>query len=134
MMNEGGLLLMFIYYGVEKVMFYYNVMGVVKVVFEVSVCYLVVDLGKDGIWVNGVFVGLIKMLVVVGISDFCYILKWNEYNLLLCWIVIIEDVGNVSVYFLLDFSRGVIGEIYYVDSGYYIVGMKNEDVFDILVS
>lgn len=133
MMNFGGLMLMLIYYGVECVMLYYNVMGVVKVVFEVLVCYLVEDLGKDGICVNVISVGLIKMLVVLGIGDLCYILKWNELNLFLCCNVSQDEVGKLVLYLLFDLGLGVIGEMYYVDLGYYIVGMKVVDVFDIVM-
>ncbi|MBO6550064.1 MAG: enoyl-ACP reductase FabI [Rhizobiales bacterium] len=134
MMNEGGSLLTLTYYGAEKVMPHYNVMGVAKAALEASVRYLAADLGKDGIRVNGVSAGPIKTLAAAGISDFRYILKWNEYNSPLRRTVTIEDVGNASVYLLSDFSRGVTGEIHHVDSGYHIVGMKNEDAPDISVS
>lgn len=79
---------------------------------------------------NVILVGLIKILVVSGIGDFCYIFKWNEYNLLLCKNVIIDEVGGLVFYLLFDFLIGVIGEMYYVDVGYYVVGMKVVDVFD----
>jgi enoyl-[acyl-carrier protein] reductase I len=134
LMNEGGSLLTLSYYGAEKVMPHYNVMGVAKAALEASVRYLAADLGKDGIRVNGVSAGPIKTLAASGISDFRYILKWNEYNSPLRRTVTIEDVGNASVYLLSDFSRGVTGEIHHVDSGYHIVGMKNEDAPDITVS
>ncbi len=133
MMNEGGSMLTLTYYGAEKVMPHYNVMGVAKAALEASVRYLAADLGKDGIRVNGISAGPIKTLAASGISDFRYILKWNEYNSPLRRTVTIEDVGNAGVYLLSDFSRGVTGEIHHVDSGYHIVGMKNEDAPDISV-
>lgn len=133
LMNEGGSLLTLSYYGAEKVMPHYNVMGVAKAALEASVRYLAADLGKDGIRVNGISAGPIKTLAAAGISDFRYILKWNEYNSPLRRTVTIEDVGNAGVYLLSDFSRGVTGEIHHVDSGYHIVGMKNEDAPDISV-
>ena len=133
MMNEGGSMLTLTYYGAEKVMPHYNVMGVAKAALEASVRYLAADLGKDGIRVNGISAGPIKTLAASGISDFRYILKWNEYNSPLRRNVTIEDVGNAGVYLLSDFSRGVTGEIHHVDSGYHIVGMKNEDAPDISV-
>jgi len=133
MMNEGGSMLTLTYYGAEKVMPHYNVMGVAKAALEASVRYLAADLGQDGIRVNGISAGPIKTLAASGISDFRYILKWNEYNSPLRRNVTIEDVGNAGVYLLSDFSRGVTGEIHHVDSGYHIVGMKNEDAPDISV-
>ncbi len=133
MMNEGGSLLTLSYYGAEKVMPHYNVMGVAKAALEASVRYLAADLGKDGIRVNAISAGPIKTLAASGISDFRYILKWNEYNSPLRRTVTIDDVGNAGVYLLSDFSRGVTGEIHHVDSGYHIVGMKNEDAPDISV-
>jgi len=133
MMKEGGSMITLTYYGAEKVMPHYNVMGVAKAALEASVRYLAADLGKDGIRVNGISAGPIKTLAASGISDFRYILKWNEYNSPLRRTVTIEDVGNAGVYFLSDFSRGVTGEIHHVDSGYHIVGMKNEDAPDISV-
>ncbi len=133
LMNEGGSMLTLTYYGAEKVMPHYNVMGVAKAALEASVRYLAADLGKDGIRVNGISAGPIKTLAASGISDFRYILKWNEYNSPLRRTVTIEDVGHAGVYLLSDFSRGVTGEIHHVDSGYHIVGMKNEDAPDISV-
>lgn len=130
-MIDGGSLLIMIYYGVEWVIFYYNVMGVVKVVLEVSVRYLVEDFGKDNICVNLILVGVIKMLVVVGIGDFCFMLKWSEYNLLLCCIIMFDDVVKFVFYLFSDFGSGVIGEVLYVDCGYYVMGMKVFDVLDI---
>ena len=133
MMNEGGALLTLSYYGAEKVMPHYNVMGVAKAALEASVRYLAADLGKDGIRVNAISAGPIKTLAAAGISDFRYILKWNEYNSPLRRTVSIEEVGNAGVYLLSDFSSGVTGEIHHVDSGYHIVGMKNEEAPDISV-
>lgn len=134
MMNDGGSLLTLTYYGAEKVMPHYNVMGVAKAALEASVKYLAADLGKDNIRVNAISAGPIKTLAASGISDFRYILKWNEYNSPLRRTVSIEEVGNAGVYLLSDFSRGVTGEIHHVDSGYHIVGMKNEDAPDISVT
>jgi len=133
MMKKGGSMVTLTYYGAEKVMPHYNVMGVAKAALEASVRYLAADLGKDGIRVNGISAGPIKTLAAAGISDFRYILKWNEYNSPLRRTVTIEDVGNAGVYLLSDFSSGVTGEIHHVDSGYHIVGMKNEDAPDISV-
>ena len=134
MMNEGGSLLTLTYYGAEKVMPHYNVMGVAKAALEASVRYLAADLGKGGIRVNAISAGPIKTLAASGIGDFRYILKWNEYNSPLRRTVSIEDVGGAGVYLLSDLSRGVTGEVHHVDSGYHVVGMKNEDAPDITVA
>lgn len=133
LMSEGGSLLTLSYYGAEKVMPHYNVMGVAKAALEASVRYLAADLGKDGIRVNAISAGPIKTLAASGISDFRYILKWNEYNAPLRRTVSIDEVGKAGVYLLSDFSTGVTGEIHHVDSGYHIVGMKNEEAPDISV-
>jgi len=134
LMRHGGSILTLTYYGAEKVMPHYNVMGVAKAALEASVRYLAADLGKDGIRVNAISAGPIKTLAASGISDFRYILKWNEYNSALRRTVTIEDVGGAGVYLLSDLSRGVTGEIHHVDSGYHVQGMKNEDAPDITVS
>jgi enoyl-[acyl-carrier protein] reductase I len=133
LMTSGGTLLTLTYYGAEKVMPHYNVMGVAKAALEASVRYLAADLGKSGIRVNAISAGPIKTLAASGISDFRYILKWNEYNSPLRRTVTIEDVGGAGVYLLSDLSRGVTGEIHHVDSGYHVQGMKNEDAPDISV-
>jgi enoyl-[acyl-carrier protein] reductase I len=133
LMRPGGCLLTLTYYGAEKVMPHYNVMGVAKAALEASVRYLAADLGKDGIRVNAISAGPIKTLAASGISDFRYILKWNEYNSALRRTVTIEEVGAAGVYLLSDLSRGVTGEVHHVDAGYHVQGMKNEDAPDISV-
>ena len=133
MMNDGGSILTLTYYGAEKVMPHYNVMGVAKAALEASVRYLAVDLGGRHIRVNAVSAGPIKTLAASGIGDFRYILKWNEYNAPLKRTVTIEEVGDSALYLLSDLSRGVTGEVHHVDSGYHIVGMKAVDAPDISV-
>jgi enoyl-[acyl-carrier protein] reductase I len=133
LMPNGGSLLTLTYYGAEKVMPHYNVMGVAKAALEASVRYLAADLGKTNIRVNAISAGPIKTLAASGISDFRYILKWNEYNSPLRRTVSIDDVGGAGLYLLSDLSRGVTGEIHHVDSGYHVVGMKAEDAPDIAV-
>ena len=133
LMSNGGSLLTLTYYGAEKVMPHYNVMGVAKAALEASVRYLAADLGKDGIRVNAVSAGPIKTLAASGIADFRYILKWNEYNSALRRTVTIEDVGAAGLYLVSDLSRGVTGEVHHVDAGYHVQGMKNEDAPDISV-
>ena len=133
LMSAGGSILTLTYYGAEKVMPHYNVMGVAKAALEASVRYLAADLGKGGIRVNAISAGPIKTLAASGISDFRYILRWNEYNSPLRRTVTIEEVGGAGVYLLSDLSRGVTGEIHHVDSGYHVQGMKNEDAPDISV-
>jgi enoyl-[acyl-carrier protein] reductase I len=133
LMTDGGSLLTLTYYGAEKVMPHYNVMGVAKAALEASVRYLAADLGKNAIRVNAISAGPIKTLAASGISDFRYILRWNEYNSPLRRTVTIEDVGGAGVYLLSDLSRGVTGEIHHVDAGYHVQGMKNEDAPDISV-
>ena len=133
LMTTGGSMLTLTYYGAEKVMPHYNVMGVAKAALEASVRYLAADLGKSGIRVNAISAGPIKTLAASGISDFRYILRWNEYNSPLRRTVTIEDVGGAGLYLLSDLSRGVTGEIHHVDSGYHVQGMKNEDAPDISV-
>ncbi|TIV05904.1 MAG: SDR family oxidoreductase, partial [Mesorhizobium sp.] len=131
LMSEGGSLLTLTYYGAEKVMPHYNVMGVAKAALEASVRYLAVDLGARKIRVNAISAGPIKTLAASGIGDFRYILKWNEYNSPLKRTVTQEEVGDSAVYFLSNLSRGVTGEIHHVDSGYHVVGMKAVDAPDI---
>ena len=133
LMEKGGSLLTLTYYGAEKVMPHYNVMGVAKAALEASVRYLAVDLGGKGIRVNAVSAGPIKTLAASGIGDFRYILRWNEYNAPLKRSVSIEEVGDAGLYFLSDLSRGVTGEVHHVDSGYHVVGMKAVDAPDISV-
>jgi enoyl-[acyl-carrier protein] reductase I len=133
LMRQGGSLLTLTYYGAEKVMPHYNVMGVAKAALEASVRYLAADLGKENIRVNAISAGPIKTLAASGIADFRYILKWNEFNSPLRRTVSIEDVGGGALYLLSDLSRGVTGEILHIDAGYHVVGMKNEDAPDISV-
>ena len=133
LMNDGGSLLTLTYYGAEKVMPHYNVMGVAKAALEASVRYLAEDLGKKNIRVNAISAGPIKTLAASGIGDFRYILKWNGYNAPLRRNVSIEEVGNAGLYLLSDLGRAVTGEIHHVDAGYNIVGMKAEDAPDISV-
>jgi enoyl-[acyl-carrier protein] reductase I len=133
LMSAGGSLLTLTYYGAEKVMPHYNVMGVAKAALESSVRYLAADLGKGGIRVNAISAGPIKTLAASGIADFRYILKWNEYNSALRRTVSIEEVGSAALYLLSDLSRGVTGEVHHVDAGYHVQGMKNEDAPDISV-
>jgi enoyl-[acyl-carrier protein] reductase I len=133
MMPNGGSMLTLTYYGAEKWMPHYNVMGVAKAALEASVLYLAADLGVKGIRVNAISSGPIKTLAAAGIADLRYIFKWNEYNSPLRRNVTIEDVGGAGVYLLSDMSRGVTGEVHHVDAGYHIVGMKHPDAPDITV-
>lgn len=127
----GGSMLTLSYYGAEKVVPHYNVMGVAKAALEASVKYLANDVGPDGIRVNAISAGPIKTLAASGIGDFRYILKWNEYNSPLRRTVTIDDVGASALYFLSDLAAGVTGETHHVDAGYHTVGMKQEDAPDI---
>ena len=131
MMGPGGSILTLSYYGAEKVIPHYNVMGVAKAALETSVKYLANDLGPAGVRVNAISAGPIKTLAAAGIGDFRYILKWNEYNAPLRRSVTIEEVGDAGVYLLSDLSRSVTGEVHHVDAGYHIVGMKNPAAPDI---
>ncbi|MFN5760248.1 MAG: enoyl-ACP reductase FabI [Sphingomonadaceae bacterium] len=134
MMPNGGSLLTLSYYGAEKVVPHYNVMGVAKSALETSVKYLAVDLGRDNIRVNAISAGPIKTLAASGIGDFRYIMKWNELNSPLKRNTTIEDVGGAGLYLLSDLSGGVTGETHHVDCGYHVVGMKAEDAPDIALS
>jgi enoyl-[acyl-carrier protein] reductase I len=134
LMPNGGSLLTLSYYGAEKWMPHYNVMGVAKAALEASVRYLAADLGAKNIRVNAISAGPIKTLAASGIGDFRYILKWNEYNSPMRRTVTIEEVGDTAVYFLSDLARGVTGEIVHVDAGYHIVGMKHPEAPDIAVA
>jgi len=131
LMTNGGSLLTLTYYGAEKWMPHYNVMGVAKAALEASVRYLAADLGAKNIRVNAISAGPIKTLAAAGIGDFRYILKWNEHNAPLRRSVSIEEVGDAAVYLLSDISRAVTGEIHHVDAGYHIVGMKHPDAPDL---
>jgi enoyl-[acyl-carrier protein] reductase I len=133
LMADGGSMLTLTYYGAEKVMPHYNVMGVAKAALEASVRYLAVDLGKQKIRVNAISAGPIKTLAASGIGDFRYILKWNEYNSPLKRTVTIDEVGQSALYLLSDMSTAVTGEVHHVDSGYHTVGMKAVDAPDISV-
>jgi enoyl-[acyl-carrier protein] reductase I len=133
LMTDGGSLLTLTYYGAEKWMPHYNVMGVAKAALEASVRYLAADLGPQGIRVNAISAGPIKTLAASGIGDFRYILKWNEYNSPLRRTVTIEEVGESAAFLLSDMGRGITGEITHVDAGYHVVGMKNPDAPDIVL-
>ena len=132
MMNDGGSLLTLTYYGAERVMPHYNVMGVAKAALEASVKYLAVDLGDRGIRVNAISAGPIKTLAASGIGDFRYILKWNADNAPLRRNVTTGQVGGAGLYLLSDLSTGVTGEVHHVDSGYHVVGMKAIDAPDLI--
>ena len=134
LMKNGGSILTLTYYGAEKVVPHYNVMGVAKAALEASVKYLANDLGPENIRVNAISAGPIKTLAASGIGDFRYILKWNELNAPLRRNVTIEDVGGSALYFLSDLASGVTGEVHHVDGGYHVVGMKQEDAPDIALS
>ncbi|THG38474.1 enoyl-ACP reductase FabI [Sphingomonas olei] len=134
MMPEGGSLLTLSYYGAEKVVPHYNVMGVAKAALETSVKYLATDLGPENIRVNAISAGPIKTLAASGIGDFRYILKWNELNSPMRRNVTIDDVGGAGLYLLSDLASGVTGEIHHVDAGYNVIGMKAEDAPDIALS
>jgi enoyl-[acyl-carrier protein] reductase I len=133
LLNEGASLLTLTYYGAERVMPHYNVMGVAKAALEASVRYLAEDLGKTGVRVNSLSAGPMKTLAASGIGDFRYILKWNEYNSPLRRNVNMDDIGGAGVYLLSSLSSGVTGETHHVDCGYNIVGMKAVDAPDISV-
>ncbi|WP_342154252.1 enoyl-ACP reductase FabI [Methylorubrum sp. SB2] len=130
-MRDGGSLLTLTYYGAEKWMPHYNVMGVAKAALEASVRYLAADMGPKQIRVNAISAGPIKTLAASGIGDFRYILKWNEYNAPLRRTVTIEEVGETAAYLFSDMSKGVTGEVLHVDAGYHVVGMKHPDAPDI---
>jgi enoyl-[acyl-carrier protein] reductase I len=132
LMADGGSLLTLTYFGAERVVPHYNVMGVAKAALEASVRYLAVDLGDRRIRVNAISAGPIKTLAASGIGDMRYILKWNAYNAPLRRNVTIDDVGGAGLYLLSDLSSGVTGEIHHVDSGYHVVGMKAVDAPDII--
>jgi enoyl-[acyl-carrier protein] reductase I len=130
-MTTGGSMLTLTYYGAEKWMPHYNVMGVAKAALEASVRYLAADLGPKNIRVNAISAGPIKTLAASGIGDFRYILRWNEYNAPLRRTVTTEEVGDTAAYLVSDMARGMTGEILHVDAGYHVVGMKNPDAPDI---
>lgn len=131
LMSEGGSMVTLTYYGAEKVVPHYNVMGVAKAALESSVQYLAADLGGHGIRVNAISAGPVKTLAASGIGDFRYILKWNELNAPLQRNTTIEDVGGAGLYLLSDLASGTTGEVLHVDSGYHVVGMKRPDAPDI---
>lgn len=134
MMPNGGSLLTLSYYGAEKVVPHYNVMGVAKSALETSVKYLAMDLGPENIRVNAISAGPIQTLAARGIGDFNYILKWNQLNSPLRRNVTIEDVGGAGLYLLSDLASGVTGETHHVDAGYNVIGMKAEDAPDIALA
>jgi len=131
LMKEGGSLVTLSYYGAEKVIPHYNVMGVAKAALETSVKYLAMDLGPENIRVNAISAGPIKTLAASGIGDFRYIMKWNELNSPLRRNVTIDDVGGAALYLLSDLASGVTGETHHVDAGYHVIGMKAEDAPDV---
>ena len=133
LMTDGGSILTLTYFGAERVMPHYNVMGVPKAALEASVRYLAVDLGGKAIRVNAISAGPIKTLAASGIGDFRYILKWNELNSPLKRNVTIDEVGSTGLYLLSDLGSGVTGEVHHVDCGYHVVGMKAVDAPDISV-
>ncbi len=133
MPESGGSMLSLTYYGAEKWMPHYNVMGVAKAALEASVRYMAADLGPKNIRVNAISAGPIKTLAASGIGDFRYILKWNEYNSPLRRTVTIDEVGDSGMYLLSELSRGVTGEIHHVDAGYHVVGMKNPTAPDMSI-
>jgi enoyl-[acyl-carrier protein] reductase I len=133
LMTDGGSLLTLTYYGAERVMPHYNVMGVAKAALEASVRYLAVDMGGKRIRVNAISAGPVKTLAASGIGDFRYILKWNEYYAPLKRNTTLDDVGGAAVYLLSDLAAGTTGEVLHVDSGYHVVGMKAVDAPDISV-
>ncbi|MBL9030027.1 MAG: enoyl-ACP reductase FabI [Caedimonas sp.] len=133
LMSDGGSFLTLTYYGAEKVMPHYNVMGVAKAALESSIRYLAADLGGRNIRVNGISAGPVKTLAASGIGDFRYILRWNQYNAPLRRNISLEDVGKAALYLLSDLSSGVTGEVLHVDNGYHVVGMKSVDAPDITV-
>ena len=134
LMTEGGSMITLSYYGAEKVIPHYNVMGVAKAALEASVRYMARDLGVKNIRVNSISAGPVKTLAASGIGDFRYILKWNEYNSPMGRNVTIEEIGNVGVYFISDLSSGVTGENHHVDAGYHVMGMKREDAPDLTLN
>ncbi|MFD2262034.1 enoyl-ACP reductase FabI [Lacibacterium aquatile] len=134
LMTDGGSLVTMTYYGAERVMPHYNVMGVAKAALEASVRYLAADLGAQNIRVNAISAGPIKTLAASGIGDFRYILKWNQYNSPLRRNTTLEDCGGAGLYLLSNLSSGVTGETHHVDSGYHVVGMKAVDAPDISVA
>ena len=133
MMSRGGSLVTLTYFGAEKVMPHYNVMGVAKAALEASVRYLAEDLGKKAIRVNSISAGPIKTLAASGVGDFRYILKWNEYNSPLRRTVSTAEVGSAALFLLSDLGKAVTGECLHVDAGYHIIGMKAPDAPDIVV-
>ncbi len=133
LMTNGGSILTLTYFGAERVMPHYNVMGVAKAALEASVRYIAEDLGKDKVRVNALSAGPMKTLAASGIGDFRYILKWNEYNSPLRRNITMDDVGGAGIYLLSDLASGVTGEVHHVDGGYNIVGMKAVDAPDISV-
>jgi enoyl-[acyl-carrier protein] reductase I len=133
LMRNGGAMLTLSYYGAEKWMPHYNVMGLAKAALESSVRYLAADLGVRNIRVNAISAGPIKTLASSGVGDFRYILRWNEYNSPLRRTVTIEEVGESAAFLLSPMARGITGEILHVDAGYHVVGMKNPAAPDITV-
>ena len=124
MKDRGGSIVTMSYYGAEKAIPNYNVMGVAKAALEASVRYLAMDVGHYGIRVNALSAGPIKTLAASGIGDFNAIRQWAERNAPLRRTVTQEDIAASGHYLLSDLSRGVSGEVHHVDCGYHIVGME----------
>ncbi|MSP01902.1 MAG: enoyl-[acyl-carrier-protein] reductase FabI [Acetobacteraceae bacterium] len=133
LMRPGGSILTLSYYGAEKWIPHYNVMGVAKAALEASVRYMAADLGSSGIRVNAISAGPIKTLAASGIGDFHYLLRWNQLNAPMRRNVTIDDVGGAGVYLVSDLSGGVTGEVHHVDAGYHIIGMKHPEAPDIAI-
>ena len=133
MMNAGGSLLTLTYFGAEKWVPHYNVMGVAKAALEASVRYMAADLGPDAVRVNAISAGPIKTLAASGIGDFRYILKWNQYNAPMQRNVTLDEVGGAGLYLLSPLSTGVTGEVHHVDCGYHVIGMKHPDAPDLTI-
>ncbi len=134
LMGAGGSILTLSFYGAEKWMPHYNVMGVAKAALEASVRYLAADLGPKGIRVNAISAGPAKTLAASGVGNFRYMLKWYEHNAPLRRTVTAEEVGDAALYLLSDLSRAVTGEVHHVDSGYHVVGMKNPEAPDMTLA
>lgn len=131
MKKSGGSIITLSYYGAEKVIPHYNVMGVAKAALEASVRYLAADMGKYNIRVNAISAGPMRTLASAGIGDFKYIAQWTKANSPLARNTSMEDVGGAGVYLLSKLGAGVTGEIHHVDCGYHVVGMKGLNVPDI---
>ncbi len=123
LMSDGGAILTLSYYGAEKAVANYNIMGVAKASLEACVRYLAVDLGKEGIRVNAISAGPVRTLSAAGVSGFKKMHRlFNEISPMQRPLTI-DDLGNSAVYLCSEMSRGTTGEIHYVDGGYNIIGV-----------